>query len=311
VTRARSHGDPPEDLDQIVVDACRQVGIPARRRRLLRHFANAVYLIEDAGVVARVGYGVGVLDRARTAVIVARWLVDQDFPATEPADLSTEDGSPVVTPVDGVAVTFWRYYPQPHDAAEHDLRALGELAQGLHNIDSLPPTRLRRFEPLRSVAQATQDALTAGALDPTGLRWLTHRIDDLREQYTTLDFPLGVGLIHGDLYVGNLLRRQGSHPVVLGDWDSVAIGPREVDLVPTYTATRFGLGTAMVDRFADGYGYDLRDWRGYSTLRAIREISTLTALVRLAPTSSRSADELAYRLQTLRQGNGHAIWNRQ
>jgi len=311
VTQARSPGTPPPDLDRVVADACEHVGIRPGRPRLLRHFGNAVYLIEDAGAVARVGYGQGVVERARTAVTIAAWLADRGFPATEPFHLLTEPEDPVVSPIDDVAVTFWRYYPQPCNAPEHDLGTLGRIARDLHSIDTTPPIALQRYEPLRSVAQATRDALAVGFPDGTGLQWLAHRIDELREQFNTLDFPLEPGLIHGDLYVGNLLWQRGSPPVVLGDWDSVRIGPREIDLAPTYTAIRFGLDTEAVDRFADEYGYDLRRWSGYPTLRAMREVSTLTALVRLAPTSPTSASELAYRLETLQRNDTNATWNRQ
>src|SRR2546421_12084597 len=79
--------EPPADLDQIVADACRQVGFPARRTSLLRHFANAVYLIEDVPVVARVAYGQGAVERSRTAVAIADWLAQARFPATELAQL--------------------------------------------------------------------------------------------------------------------------------------------------------------------------------------------------------------------------------
>jgi len=113
------------------------------------------------------------------------------------------------------------------------------------------------------------------------------------------------------MYTGNLLWSGDDHSVVLGDWDSVCFGPREIDLAPTFTATRFGLDVASVDRFAAEYGYDLRAWSGYSTLRAIRELSTLTALVRLAPNKPASARELQHRLDTLRQGDATALWTRQ
>lgn len=310
MTQPRSPGTPPPDLDQVVVDACKHVGIRPGRLRLLRHFANAVYLLEEAGAVARVGYGQGVVERAQIGVTIAAWLAELGFPATQPLHLPTEPENPVVSPVPDVSITFWRYYPQPSKPHDHDLATLGTIAHDLHSIQTTRPTALPRYEPLRSVAQATREALAAQRPDVAGLQWLADRIDDLREQFNALDFALEPGLIHGDLYAGNLLWRHGSPPVVLGDWDSVRIGPREIDLAPTYTATRFGLSTEAVDRFADAYGYDLRRWNGYPTLRAMREVSTLTALIRLAPTSAAAAAELAYRLETLRRDT-QARWNRQ
>ena len=98
---------------------------------------------------------------------------------------------------------------------------------------------------------------------------------------------------------------------MLGDWDSVATGPREIDLIATYHEPRFGEPAETVDAFADAYGYDLRSWPGYQTLYDIRELSTLTALVQLAPGRAASAAELHHRLLTLRQSATGEIWHGQ
>jgi aminoglycoside phosphotransferase (APT) family kinase protein len=227
-----------------------------RRYRLLRHFASAVYLIEDVPVVARVAYGPGSAERARTAITTAGWLAGIGFPATEPAALSGEQPM-VFSESAEVAVTFWRYYPQPSEAPEWDPGVLGDLARRLHGLTSVPPASLPRFQPLRSISRAL-DRAAAEAIYEDSLRWLRRRINVL-EEYDELEFPLGEGMIHADMYTGNLLEASGAHPAVLGDWDSVCIGPREIDLIPTCTATRFGLPVASVDRFVAAYGYDLRN----------------------------------------------------
>ena len=312
MTFSRSATPSPAELDQLVGGACAQVGVPARHCRRLRHFANAVYLLEDVPLVIRVGYGDGAFDRAERAVVVANWLAQQGFPASEPAVVPI-DSQPVrpAAPWE-VAVTFWRYYPQPARASSVDFEVLGQVAGRLHGVNAAPPVSLPRFTPLHSIRQAVEHALAAaGTIDQSGLRWLSGRIDSLLDEYQHLEFPLGMGLIHADMYVGNLLWSAGRTRAVLGDWDSVCIGPREIDLAPAFTATRFGLEVASVDQFALTYGYDLRKWSGYPTLRAIREVSTLTALVRLAPTDQPSANELRHRLTTLRASDSHAIWTRQ
>jgi Ser/Thr protein kinase RdoA (MazF antagonist) len=308
---------PPPDLDQIVVDACRQVGIAARRPRLLRHFANAVYLVEEVPVVVRVAYDQRAVARSRTAVSVTDWLAGIHFPVSEPVRLSGRQPT-LVEARPGVAVSFWRYYPQPADGRQHDLRTLGEIAHRLHNLSADPPIPLDTYQPLRSIAQAVSDASLTGALDDRTVGWFTDRIDQLLHEYHALDFPLGVGLIHADMYAGNLLwntRRPApgtnEDAVVLGDWDSVCLGPREIDLAPTHTATRFGLDQTSIDRFVEGYGYDLRGWVGHATLRSMRELSTLTALVRLAPSQATAAKELRHRVGTLQDGDTQTVWARQ
>jgi aminoglycoside phosphotransferase (APT) family kinase protein len=300
---------PPPNLDEIVASACDQAGIVARCMRPLRHFANAVYLVEaDRPVVARVAYRPGVISRAHTAVSVARWLVRQGFPATHPVELPAGRQQPIVcsSATAEIAVTFWTYYPQQRCQTAPTVEDIATIARQLHSLDA-PVTPLDLYEPLRSLRRDVRDS----HLDNRTRQWLDRRIEELLDAYRDLEFPLGVGLIHGDMYVGNLLCADQTGGVVLGDWDSVCIGPREIDLAPTYTSARFGLDDDTIGRFATAYGYDLRTWAGYPTLRAIRELSTLTALIRLAPTDNRAAQELHYRLRTLRDDDRAAIWKAQ
>jgi len=296
------------DLDRVLAIACAEAGFPARAR-LLRHFANAVYLLDGVPVVARVGYGPDAAGKAATAVAVTRWLAKQRFPVTEPVTLPSGAEQPIVVAGHGrdVAVSFWRYYPQPDDGWPNTT-TLGRIARHLHDLPA-PPVTLADYRPLRSLHAALTDARH----DSTGRDWLLGRVADLREAYSELDFPLGRGFIHGDVYTGNLLwvTAGGETAVVLGDWDSVCVGPRELDLIPTYHEPRFGVDPATVNAFAAAYGHDLRDWHGYRTLYDIRELSTLTALVRLAPTSPASARELAHRLDSLKNRRHTVTWHGQ
>ena len=117
--------------------------------------------------------------------------------------------------------------------------------------------------------------------------------EHLLDAYGQLRFPLPPGMIHGDAYRGNLLR-DGCR-VVLADWDAVSAGPREIDLIPTLQAPRFGLPKGQRDAFIAANGYDIRSWDGYLVLRDIRELSTTSALLRDGHTnrrrSARAADQ--------------------
>jgi hypothetical protein len=74
--------------------------------------------------------------------------------------------------------------------------------------------------------------------------------------YDKPGFVLPPGMIHGDAWRGNLLR--DGNRVVLQGWDTVSTGPREIALVPTPQATRFGLPEAQRDAFVAAYGQDIR-----------------------------------------------------
>jgi hypothetical protein len=301
---------PPHHLDDALIRASRVAGFPHRDHQLLRHVANAVYLLPDVPVVARVGYTAGVVTRSRRAVDIARWLARRGFPVTAPAEPPTGVGQPVVLEAQAgpVAVTFWRYYPQTTDRTLEPTH-LAAVARRLHALPDWPRIPLPRFTPLLAVRRALAEPAATRALTATERTWLSHRIRQVRADYHQLDSKLGTGLLHGDLYLGNLLW--GGRNPVLADWDTVCIGPREVDLAPTCTAVRFGLAPAAVDRFAEVYGHDLRTWSGYPVLRTIRELSTLDTLIRSAPTRPASAAELRHRLGTLRRDDTATLWHPQ
>ncbi len=124
-----------------------------------------------------------------------------------------------------------------------------------------------------------------------------------------MNFPHLPGLIHGDGHPGNLLRTPGGE-VVLGDWDQVAIGPREWDLAQIYyTKRRFGRPPESdIGSFTEAYGWDPRRWPGLTSMIAIREITGLSPYIRTATTRAFSGRELASRLSSLRRDEITARW---
>jgi len=100
---------------------------------------------------------------------------------------------------------------------------------------------------------------------------------------------------------GNLLR--DGHRIILADWDAVSTGPREVDLIPTLQASRFGLPAAQRDAFIAAYGHDIRSWAGYPILREIRELSTISALLRDGHSDTAARRELQIRIRSVRTGD--------
>ena len=131
--------------------------------------------------------------------------------------------------------------------------------------------------------------------------WLQTRCKQLLTAYRGLSFQLPAGLIHGDAWRGNLLR--DGKRVVLADWDTVSIGHREIDLIPTLQAPRFGLREGERDSFIAAYGRDIRAWEGYPVLREMRELSTLSAILRDGHTDPAAKRELVIRLRSLRSGH--------
>lgn len=97
--------------------------------------------------------------------------------------------------------------------------------------------------------------------------------------------------------------------VVLGDWDRVAYGPREVDLVPTWhAARRYGKGSDWTRQFIGEYGHDLAYWSGLPTLLAMRDLVQVSGPLRRAPQSAPHARALRQRVHSLRAGDTSTVW---
>jgi hypothetical protein len=274
-------------------DAAERCGLDNRGARLIRLFATAVYHLPAAGAVARIALVTSPdsLGRLATSVRVTRWLASIGFPAVEPM--------PVDQPVTshGCAVTFWRYLPQEGAGPKPGPGDLGVLLRRLHRLEP-PPVPLPVYRPLVSVRQAIE---SSRALGEDERAWLRDRCWRLMEAYGRLSFPLPEGMIHGDAWRSNLLRE--GNRAVLADWDAVSTGPREIDLIPTLQGPRFGLPEDQRDAFIAAYVHDIRPWDGYPVLRDIRELSTLTALLRDGHIDVGARRELQLRLRSLRTGD--------
>lgn len=271
--------------------AAGQCGLDPRGARLIRLFATAVYHLSAADAVARVAQVTSpdAVARLATSVNLTRSLAEIGFPTVEPLPVD----QPAIA--HGCAVTFWRYLPQ--DGPEPGPVDLGRLLRRLHRL-APPPVPLPGYQPLRSVRRAIE---SSQPIDDDERAWLRERCAQLLGIYRRLSFPLPAGMIHGDAWRGNLLR--DGHRIVLADWDAVSTGPWEIDLIPTLQGPRFGLPADQRDAFIAAYGKDIRSWDGYPVLRDIRELSTLSALLRDGHIDPAARHELQIRLHSLRTGD--------
>jgi len=281
--------------DAILTTACAAVGLDPARLTLLKQHATSVYLHEPAQAVVRVNRGKD-RERARTAVAITRWLVEQGFPATAPLDVAQPHE------IDDASVTFWRHYPQdgrpPPEPA-----ALGTLLRQLHQLPQ-PPITLAPYRPLTRLGAVLERGTKLNEADRA---WLISRRLELLAEFDQLHSELGEGFVHGDAYPGNTLW-DGDRPI-LGDWDEVAHGPRELDLVNTHQGARFGRSPADRAAFNAAYGWDITRWAGFPTLRAMRDIHTLAVYIERADVGDKAASiELRHRLGGLRRAQRDMNW---
>ncbi|MDQ1294085.1 MAG: hypothetical protein QG608_1968 [Actinomycetota bacterium] len=279
-----------------VHQACPRVGLDPDDARLLRLGQNALFTLADGRTIVRVARSVDLLDRVTREIDTARWLADTGFPAVR-----LTPGVPQPVEAAGRLVTFWHRATdtgQPATTAD-----LGRLLRELHALPA-PGFPLKPFDPLVAIPERFTQARGVDEGDLAFLRDLAARVG---ERYRALEFTTPHGFIHGDAHRNNLLVTPDG--VVLLDFDWVATGPREWDLLPTAVATqRFGLPADQYAAFCAAYGRDVIDWDGYPTLRAVREVTMTTWLMQNIGESPDVEQEFRLRVRSLREGDHDQRW---
>ncbi|NGM14227.1 aminoglycoside phosphotransferase family protein [Verrucosispora sp. CWR15] len=294
------------------LDAVRQqAGLASGEAHLMRYTINAVYRIGDR--VLRLSHGEVARERARRVVRAMALLTKHEVPTVE---LDTSVEQPVV--VNEWVATVWHYIPHP--TRRPDPVELAEPLARLHAIAETP-SFLPRWSPvatarrrLAGLASLPADELLFTqqwasrevelSLDDLVAR-LQARCENLEPRVAAATWELPIGVVHGDAHVGNVLAGR------LCDFDSLAIGPREWDLVPlVHSAIRFGDPSEPYERFAAAYGFDLATSPSWPLLREVRELQLVTSVMDKLPGRPEVAQTLGHRLRTYLAGDNSAVWQR-
>jgi thiamine kinase-like enzyme len=278
--------------------ACHIGGLEAEGAHLLRVGSNTVYKLTGP-VVVRISRPGADVEHARRTVAVARWLESANYPSIRVLDVD----QPIV--LDGHAITFWESVSDGGD----QYATVGEVAEvlvKLHRLvasDDLHLPTLERFE------DAAKRIQTNNWLTPDDRDFLTTMLASMRDRYSELEFVLPRGVVHGDANVGNVLHDYHGNPVVI-DLDGFAIGPREWDLALTAVYyDSFGWhAREEYETFVRIYGFDIMQWPGYPTMRAVREFLMVTWVIQKAAESPRAATEARKRIAALRTGASRKDW---
>jgi Ser/Thr protein kinase RdoA (MazF antagonist) len=286
-----------ETAVSILREACSVVDVDPSGIELVRLGDHAVFRLEGGAVIARVGRSPSRLPSVRTEVAVAGWLAGAEFPS---ARLIPRSVQPVV--VDGHPVTFWTAAGDGNTYAS--TREMGILLRQLHDLPA-PDFPLPALRPFDKAALR----LKLADLPENTIEFLGERITALSSEYADLRYTLPSGPLHGDFNIGNVLRDSAGRPTVI-DLDGFAIGPREWDLMQTAMYfDSFGWHTAEeYADFAEGYGFDVRQWSGYPVLRSVRELLMVLWLAQNAGVEPRAAQEVERRVDSLRSGASRRDW---
>lgn len=278
-------------------EACAQVGFTSDGAELLRLGENAIYQLAAVPVVVRIARSADRLPRVEKELCVARWLATAGVPVVR---VYEEIEQPLL--VDGHPVTFWYTVTGGDPVPTHV--DLARLLAAFHAARDCP-CDLPSFDPLRNSQSRLADAAGVGPGDRDFLRT---RCAELNDEFLHLTFALPRGPIHGDAHTRNLLTDHGQ--VVLLDFESSAVGPREWDLLPTAIGVeRYGRPEEQYREFADAYGFDVRAWAGYPVLREIRELTMTTWIMQNIGESPAVAAEFALRVASLRERDFGRAWN--
>ncbi|MBJ3812337.1 phosphotransferase [Streptomyces flavofungini] len=296
-TPAAPGGFDEAELHHVLTRACEAAGLGSSNAHLLRGHTNAVVLLHDESVVVKVARRGTPTSNVRRTVEFVQWLMECGFPT---APLHPVPDQPIL--VDGHAVTFWTYLPQPDGLPV----AASQIAKPLLTLHTLPapPVDLPHHDNLRAI-RASLSAITA--LPISTLKFLRSRADQLEGELGRVRFALPEGVLQGDPQHRNALRHGGE--AVLCDWDTVAQGHPEWDLVTIEVhCRRFGYSESHYQEFAAAYGFDVTTWPGYTTLRDIRELRMITTNARKVCHAPDSFSEVERRVEGLRSEDSALPW---
>ncbi|MEU1504048.1 aminoglycoside phosphotransferase family protein [Kitasatospora sp. NPDC005748] len=283
----------------LLARACASAGLPEPGgARLLALGENAVFDLGDPAVVAKVGRGPELSDRAGRELGFARWLADRGIPVVRPYDAVP----PEPNVVDGHPVTFWeRLAPAERPARPVDL---APLLLALHRLP-LPPFPLARRDLLAPVERWLASA--EGHVDPADVAFLRDRRDDFAAALPGLPAQLPTGVIHGDALPRNV--HIGAEGPVLLDLEYASHDLREHDLVVlALSHDRYGVPAEEYRAFTEAYGWDVREWAGFAVLRGARETASASWVAQQAPGNPAALAEFRRRVDSLREGATGVRW---
>ncbi|MFJ8385581.1 phosphotransferase [Streptomyces sp. NPDC094438] len=232
---------------------------------------------------------------AAREVTVARWLADNDVPAVRPLPME----QPVC--VRERAATFWELLPPHVHGTEADL---APLLRRLHSLPK-PHFRIGRLQPFVRIAERLA---ASESLHGDDRQRLLTRLGELQQEWDDLPAGRPECVIHGDAWGGNCaVTAEGAR---LMDFERTSVGPPEWDLTSTAVAyDTFGKLTAdQYKTYCDLYGYDVRSWAGYPTLRGIRELRLVTFAFQIADHDANALRQAQYRVQCVRGLRGPRPW---
>jgi len=173
--------DPPftsADASATLAQACSLADLSSDEAQLIRLGENAIYRLEQQGVVVRIARSIDILKDAQKEVAVASWLRDAGLPGAE----ATSHDQPIV--VHGRPVTFWKLIDD--SGTEPPLEDLARVLRQLHSLPVPAGLALPDFDIFDRVSERI--AKSADLTDAER-EFLTGRLAQLRSTTRALTSP--------------------------------------------------------------------------------------------------------------------------
>jgi Ser/Thr protein kinase RdoA (MazF antagonist) len=287
--------------------ACLTNDLPANDLVLVRFGTNAVFKVGGADVALRLRRPGTPAEEIARQVDLATWLAGNGFPVNHPAPglEVTDEG------LEGAIASFWAWIAEDPQG-QASVTELGELLRALHDLLGRYPAQgdFPPWDPFAEIERRLHTLEQEGENSPPA-----SELGDLRKwsretanEVEAIDWQLQPGLIHGDAHVGNVLVAEDGTNFLI-DFDGVARGRREWDLVPTAVSRlRFNGDRDSIVDFGAAYGFDLLGWSGWPAMRRLRELYMTSWLMTVANSEARRK-EVSHRMRCLAEGDEQAIWH--
>lgn len=278
----------PGTLD-VLHEAAGRSGLNASRAELIRDGSNALFVLPDVDIVARVGRP-GFAEVAARELRVARWLTGQGFHVNTPAT-----GEPPLL-IGDRPVTWWRRI------GVHRQATTAELATVLRRLHQLPVPDglgLPVFAPFNGLEERVAGASGIPAPDRA---WLQDQIARLRLELADGAPDGKTAVVHGDAWQGNVVVTDDEEPILL-DFEHTSVGNPDWDLISVAVdrADFARLTAAEYEAFVAAYGgHDVTGTPWFRAMADIQELHWTTFVADKANYDPSAAREARHRIACLR-----------
>jgi Ser/Thr protein kinase RdoA (MazF antagonist) len=285
-----------DELDRIEQSFSNTLGVPQAEFVRMRIGQNALFKIPSLKAVLRVYRGSAMLTHAKTELAFSRYLALNNVPSVQPSEAF---GNAIIQSEQFVA-TLWGWIEPSSEKASP--AALGEIIRRIHDVGSKHPNldlELPTFDPLSSVNQRLENIKSSAVLPDSIIRSLEVRIEYVRDIWDAFRSCQPLQVIHGDAHTGNLIVSNDTTHIC--DFDSVSIGPVEIDAVPiSVISRRFKPDEkGLLGEFDLAYGASEEFRRKANSLMPVRELTMVSWLAQDAQPGTERFMELKKRIESI------------